>query len=220
MKKKKETRFKIERKGYSISEVEKYISDTNAEYEKAGREQRERIAVLSAKIGELDAIIMDYRAREEGISSAFIAANEKAEKLTADVRLRYGMELERLRLFREKWTGVYAELKERYRFDKDALNMESVAVQTKLEIERVLVQEFSLAKGGEESDAEKQFQSESDRLSKSDVAIEELKNKLLSAGKRKAEKDKQSVAFSLEEATHPTESLEELCAYLGLGKKE
>lgn len=219
MKKKKEERFKRTRRGYSVDEVEAYVTSTAEAYEKTGREQRERIAELNAKIDELNAIIKDYRAREDGIASAFITANEKAEKLTADIRLRYGMELERLRLFREKWTGVYAELKERYRFDKDALNMESVAVQTKLEIERVLAQEFSLAKGGDESDAEKQFRSESDRLSKSDTSIDDLKNKLIAAGKRKAEEGKQSVAFTLEEATHPAESLEELCAYLGLGEK-
>lgn len=213
MKKNKSTRFKLKRRGYDVDEVEKYLSATNAEFERVGREQRERIAELSEKINELTRIVMDYRAREESISSAFVAANEKAEKLTADIRLRYGMELERLRLFKEKWTGVYRELKERYRFDKDALNMESVAVQTKLEIERVLAREFSLSKGEDESEVETQFHSESERLAKSDLAVEDLKNKLLSAGKRKEE---QGAAFSLEEATHPTETLEELCAYFGL----
>ncbi len=218
MKKKKDLRFKARRRGYDIDEVEKYIAAENADREKVFREQKERIAALTKKVEEQEEIIKDYRAREDGIANAFITANEKADKLTADIKLRYGMELERLKLFRRKWTGVYAELKERYRFGDDALNMESVAVQAKLEIERVLSREFSLAAGGEEREVETQFRSESDRLSGTDIAVKDLRDKLFAAEKRKKEDEKQSVAFSLEEATHPTETLEELCSYLGLGK--
>ena len=155
---------------------------------------------------------------------------EQAEKTELDIKLRYAMELERLKLFRAKWTGAYEELKERYSFGKDALNMESVAVSVKLELEKFLAGSFSLDKKGAEDETELAFKEETARLSEEDERkVRELREKLLQAAERKdreaaltAKKSKTetgaqpAAAFSLEEAANPTESLAEICRYLGL----
>ena len=105
--------------------------------------------------------------------------------MTADLKFRYAMEMDRLSLFRAKWTGVYQEMKERYGFQEDALNVESVAVSTRLEIERFLSRDFSLAKGDDVSESEETFKSEVERLSQRDSAVSDLKEKLLDALSKK-----------------------------------
>ncbi len=178
-KKKNESKFAISRKGYSTVEVDKYISSLVAEKDKIQAEQRERIQSLAEEVKSLKKSLKEYALKEGQIADALVSASEKGEKMLAEIRMRYALELERLNFFRAKWTGVYEELKERYRFDQDALNLESVAVSTRIEIERFLQRDFSLSKGGETTSAEETFKRELERLASTPSGVEELKEKLL-----------------------------------------
>lgn len=240
-KNKMQPRFALVRRGYDVDSVEAYISLEREKADRAGLEQKERIRVLKAQCDRLSEELSVYRDREEQIKGALLAAGEQAEKTVLDIKLRYAMELERLKLFRAKWTGAYEEIKKRYNFSKDALNMESVAVSVKLELERFLAQDFSLDRGGPAGEEEEAFKAEAERLSEEDGQVKELKRQLLKAAERKDKEEKleaarksaatsatsagaeggevqPAAAFSLEEARHPTESLAEICRYLGLGK--
>lgn len=225
-KKKKYTRFALKRRGYDAEAVEAFIANEQARADEVQISQRERITALTEDNAKLLEEVRMLRGREEQIKSAFIAATQNAEKLTSDVKARYAAELERLKLFRAKWVGAYEQLKDRYHFDKDALNMESVAVSTQLELQKFLMQDFSLNKGGETGEMEEYFRSEVDRLTcmpasrKTEAepvnsAVAELKDKIKEAESRKANLQN-SAAFSLEEALNPTESLAEICKSLGL----
>ena len=240
-KNKMQPRFALVRRGYDVDSVEAYISLEREKADRAGLEQKERIRVLKAQCDRLSEELSVYRDREEQIKGALLAAGEQAEKTVLDIKLRYAMELERLKLFRAKWTGAYEEIKKRYNFSRDALNMESVAVSVKLELERFLAQDFSLDRGGSAGEEEEAFKAEAERLSEEDGQVKELKRQLLKAAERKDKEEKleaarksaatsatsagaeggevqPAAAFSLEEARHPTESLAEICRYLGLGK--
>ena len=240
-KNKMQPRFALVRRGYDVDSVEAYISLEREKTDRAGLEQKERIRVLKAQCDRLSEELSVYRDREEQIKGALLAAGEQAEKTVLDIKLRYAMELERLKLFRAKWTGAYEEIKKRYNFSRDALNMESVAVSVKLELERFLAQDFSLDRGGSAGEEEEAFKAEAERLSEEDGQVKELKRQLLKAAERKDKEEKleaarksaatsatsagaeggevqPAAAFSLEEARHPTESLAEICRYLGLGK--
>lgn len=184
MKKSKQNeRFALEKKGYNKEDVERFIFEENARYEKIHCEQRERIDALVEENLALKELVKEYKSKEDKIAEAIIVARENADKMTAEIKLRYMMELDRLNMFRAKWTGVYDELKERYGFDGDALNVESVALSTKLEIERFLQRDFSLSKGDDDMSAERSFRLEADRLSKINGGVVELKNRLVEAMK-------------------------------------
>ena len=185
--------FAVERKGYSQKEVEEYVRATTARNEEIHSELRGRIEDLIAQNKMLNERLEDYKNKEDKIAEAIITAKENADKMTLDIKLRYMMELERLNMFRAKWTGVYEDLKERYGFDGDALNVESVALSTKLEIERFLQRDFSLSKGSDDMSAEESFRLESDRLSKINSGVIDLKNKLVDAMK------KEKVASSMDD---------------------
>ena len=154
---KPQPRFAVVRRGYAIASVEAHIALEREKADKAGLEQKERIRVLKAQCDRLAEELEVYRDKEEQIKAALIAAGEQAEKTELDIKLRYAMELERLKLFRAKWTGAYEELKERYGFGKDALNMESVAVSVRMELERFLAKDFALDRGGAAPEQEEQF---------------------------------------------------------------
>lgn len=232
--KKQALRFKRVYRGYDMEAVDNFIAEEKERSDSVQLQQRERIAELSGKCDGLAREVEQLRGREEQIKSALIAATDNARRLTDDIRARYMEELERLKLFRAKWNAAYEQLKERYHFDKDALNMESVAVSAQLELTRYLTQDFSLSKGDEDSEMEAYFKSEVERLTSApptskplpqeSPAVNELKRKISDAKKQAKEggadgkkRGEDSAAFSFDEALHPTESLEEICRALGLG---
>lgn len=257
-------RFALVRRGYDVTSVESYIALEREKAEKAGAEQRERIRALTEKCDRLTIELDSYRSREGQIKNALISATEQAERTSLDVKFRYAMELNRLQTFRAKWTAAYEEMKERYKFGGDALNMESVALSVKIELEKFLAEEFSLNRDEPRDDTEAAFREEAERIGASESKVEELRRKLLEAAGKKVgecrEKDKKPAAddsaadcgerrgesgfprmfssdvspshsreegddasceggFSLAEACNPTESLAEICSYLGLGRR-
>lgn len=174
------TTFTVTKKGYAMQEVDAYV-DQCKKIEQAQLDQRERIVALVSEVNSLKEELLAYKAKEGQIAEAIISATDRADKIKGEMRLRYAMELDRLDNFRKKWTGAYNELKARYGFDSDALNAESVAVSTRIEIEKVLSRDFSLSIGQAENEAERAFKQEAERLS---AGSKELKNKLLEAMKR------------------------------------
>lgn len=222
--KQKFTRFKIRHRGYDRIAVENYISDYEARADETRLALQERVNSLLNECDRLSRELSELKGREEQIKCAFITATQNADKMTADVKARYQAELERLKLFRAKWTSAYDQMRDRYHFDKDALNMESVAVSVQLDLQKFLMQDFSLNKGTNTNEMEEYFHSEVERLTSAQTnaqnnvsapvsGVAELKNKIKDAENKKRA---QSVAFSLEDAMNPTESLEEICKSLGL----
>lgn len=227
MKKKKITRFAICRKGYDIDAVESYIALESAKCDEVQAEQRARISDLKKECEDLRAQIGVLKGREEQIKLALVTATENADKLTSDVKARYRAELERLRLFRAKWLGAYEQMKERYHFDKDALNVESVAVNVEVELTKFLMQDFSLNRSVCEDEMEAHFRREVERLTRPvyreqsgefSAETKELQSKLKDAENRKNKESKNPAAFSMEEALSPKESIERTCQALGLAK--
>ena len=185
MKKPKQTpMFTVERKGYSQNEVDEFLKSEKEKTEETHRQLRERVDQLLKENEALKEWVDGYKKREDKIAEAIITAEENADKMTAEIKLRYMMELDRLNKFRAKWTGVYDELKERYGFDGDALNVESVVVSTKLEIERFLQRDFSLSRGAKDMSAEESFRLETERLSKISSGVNDLRDKLIEAMKK------------------------------------
>ncbi len=225
MKKKKNARFAICARGYDKEAVESFIALESARADEAQLEQRNRIKDLQAECEGYKAQIAELKGREEQIKLALVTATANANKLSEDVKARYSAELKRLQLFRAKWTNAYEEMKERYHFDKDALNMESVAVSVELELKKFLSKDFSLNMNDCENEMEEHFRKEVERLTSQQISsqrphksADELKEKLLEREslQKSVGDNTTTAAFSLDDALHPTESLEEICKALGL----
>ena len=160
-----------------------------------------------------------------------MSATEQAEALVLDAKFRCALELTRLQTFRAKWTAAYEEMKERYKFGGDALNMESVALSVKLELEKFLAEDFSLMRDGPKTETEAEFRAEADRLGAAESKAEELRRKLTEAAAKKADgrtlPEKTAVpvpeprgagirAESAGDELTPEESIARICDRLGL----
>ncbi|MBO4380889.1 MAG: DivIVA domain-containing protein [Clostridia bacterium] len=217
-------RFKVKCRGYDKKQVESFIATLQAKHDTAAIEQRDRIAALKQQNDDLSQQLAVLQGREEQIKLTLLKATRTADELDAQIKQRYKAELDRLKLFRAKWTAAYDEMKDRYHFEKDALNMESVAVQTEIELTKYLTQEFSLARGDDVDDMEAYFKQEVDRLTRLQQSMQEgaeskskdLKQKLRAKVPDNADLAEEG-AFSLDEALHPTESLVDICKSLGIG---
>lgn len=222
MKKKKTPRFPLARKGYDRDAVESYIALEQAKADEIQLEQRERVNALKQENETLKLQVETLKGREEQIKLALVSATQNADRMSEDVKRRYKQELDRLRLFRAKWLGAYEQMRERYHFDKDALNVESVAVSVEIELKKFLAQDFSLNKCVSEDIMEAHFRQEVERLTNQQLNCQmnvqseqtaepkntdDLRAKLKEAeNKRKA---KTSAAFSIEDALKPKNSLED-----------
>ena len=222
MKKKKTPRFPLARKGYDRDAVESYIALEQAKADEIQLEQRERVNALKQENETLKLQVETLKGREEQIKLALVSATQNADRMSEDVKRRYKQELDRLRLFRAKWLGAYEQMRERYHFDKDALNVESVAVSVEIELKKFLAQDFSLNKCVSEDIMEAHFRQEVERLTNQQLNCQmnvqseqtaepkntdDLRAKLKEAeNKRKA---KTSAAFSIEDALKPNNSLED-----------
>ena len=222
MKKKKTPRFPLARKGYDRDAVESYIALEQAKADEIQLEQRERVNALKQENETLKLQVETLKGREEQIKLALVSATQNADRMSEDVKRRYKQELDRLRLFRAKWLGAYEQMRERYHFDKDALNVESVAVSVEIELKKFLAQDFSLNKCVSEDIMEAHFRQEVERLTNQQLNCQmnvqseqtaepkntdDLRAKLKEAeNKRKA---KTSAAFSIEDSLNPKNSLED-----------
>ena len=202
----------MRRRGYDVSEVENYIIEMQSKNDTALIEQKERIAALKQENESLTKEVAALRAQENQIKLTLMSATHTAEKLDEDLKMRYSAELKRLQLFRAKWTNAYEEIKERYNFSKDALNMESVAVQTELELAKFLRQNFSLSNGRETDEMEEYFKREVDRLTN-------LQKSAQSEDGARVSENIAGDTFSIDEALNPKDSLQDICKDLGLAGK-
>ncbi len=201
-------RFSVARKGYKIEEVESFLKAQEDEGKKASEEQRLRIMSLQAELDEKCKQYDALKSREEQIGKTLMSATKSAQDMQNELKRRYMEEIERLSLFRAKWLNAYDEIKQRYHFDKDALNMENVVVSTRLELQRMLSKDFGIGTGEGSDDMERHFKQEVERLMAKQVGEQSKKEDV-------PHLDESAAGFDFDEALNPTDTLEELCQYFG-----
>lgn len=100
--------FEIVKKGYNSSQVDNYITKEIDSYKKVVAEKNMRISELLHMNNNLNKQIEEYKAREDNVNKALITAIEKCEEMELLVKKSYNIELERLRIWRDKWL-IYAD---------------------------------------------------------------------------------------------------------------
>ena len=177
--------------GYTARSTDEYVKRQKEYAESRMEEQRARIESLVDELGKKQQTIDSYREREQSVQDVLIVAAEKADEIETELKLQYAMEIERLKLFQAKWTEAYDVLKQRYGFEKDALNMEAVITQTSLELERKLNKDFGIKLTPGAGGPESQFKEESKRLQTDEdelhSLIKTLKNNLESKAAQESE---------------------------------
>ncbi|HEY8420034.1 MAG TPA: DivIVA domain-containing protein [Clostridia bacterium] len=212
----------LNKKSLSPEEVRQYIELLKRNYEKSLSEQKDRIFELREQIKELESKLEVYKSRSRQINQALMAAVAKAEELEQAARLKYDMEIKGLKMFHAKWLSYYKKIIEKYPIDDELVKIakfnknmsEALGLDAEDIIETVTSKsitpeqeaknaiEAAKARAEKKEPAELQYEAEKERLNQNQKEFNPLEN---------IKKYYQSKsAFSLEEALHPTESLEEI----------
>jgi len=197
-------------RGYDEKEVNVFLTKLNDNFASVSQEQKERIDELKEQNEKLAEELCVYRKKEKLIERTLTEATRRAEDIESELKTQYALEIERLKIFQAKWTNCYEELKNKYHFDKDVNNMESLVINTKQTLIDKLGR-LNIILPHLESEEQMQFDSESERITKlqeeqADRLVSELKNQI-------KELDEE---FDYKEALTPKKSLEELCREIGL----
>lgn len=148
------------KKSFTPAEVENYIKQTIISYENKLVEQKDRIFSLLDENKKLIEELEEYKGKDAQISKALILAISKAKEIEDAARLKYNMEIERLKVFHSKWVSYYASVKNKIPVTDDLLSAEDFLMR----MDRVLgLNSKELSLGGE-AEALAQFIDESKRL--------------------------------------------------------
>lgn len=179
-------RFRIDKKGYCITEVDNYINSLNESLS----EQRDRINEQKNLIKELEKEIDIYRRKKDLIELTLESARQKAAEYENLAKKKYDNEITYLEQFHNKWLEYYNKLVKRNGGNEKEFNDKVGKLIAALK----------------ESDAEKIYKSETKRLDS------ELKSKTFLS----SNDDKTEEKFSFEDALHPTEDLKDIMKDLGI----
>ncbi len=100
--------FDIAKKGYNTEQVDRYITKEIDSYKQVVAEKNMRISELLHMNNNLNKQIDEYKLREDNVNKALITAIEKAQEMESLIKKSYNIELERLRIWCDKWVQ-YAE---------------------------------------------------------------------------------------------------------------
>lgn len=98
-------KFDIVKKGYNPTQVEEYIRRLADDDNAVITEQKSAIEQLKEENRRLTEKLENYDRKKEEIFVAFVEAQETSARLKRKATQRFNEEMERLKLFQEKWTA-------------------------------------------------------------------------------------------------------------------
>ena len=190
-------KFRKVLRGYDPKEVDKYLTETAAKEQEIRVSQKERIAELSEENRALRKLVRQYHADEQAISSSLIASQNLAKNVKLDADKYSEYVLTRAKIFCASWRA-YSRTLVATLSDEEVreLNLLHRKIENLIntyegkEVEEVAATEADSAKTNDFSNP----------ISRIECASGQI--------------------IDLDELTNPTQSLEEICAELGLAVNE
>lgn len=142
--------FNIDKKGYSIKEVDDFIIMQQIENDRLLKEKQARINELREENFNLLRDLNILKQRELSVSKALIASTEKAKEIEEKAKQEYSLELKNLDVFYKKWKDFFDELIVRYPKMKD-FDTKQILSTLKSEINEALNESVSIYKKDEKS---------------------------------------------------------------------
>lgn len=157
--------FDIVRKGYNTEQVDSYITREIDSYKQVVAEKNMRISELLHMNSNLNKQLDEYKLREDNVTKALLTAVEKAQEMENLIKKSYNIELERLRIWRDKWIAYSDKKRELAGFK--SVKGEVIGILSALEQELItrISSGISLNKQPEPTEAEEQYSNELARMS-------------------------------------------------------
>lgn len=168
-------KFDTVKKGYDKVQVDNYINREIDSYKQTISDKNMRISELLHQNNNLNKQIDEFKLREDNVNKALITAIEKAQEMEMLVKKSYNIELERLRIWRDKWISYAEKSKKTVGFN--SVKGEVIGVLSTLENELIerINQGITLNTQVVLNEAEEQYSKEKARLdSKKNVDSEDI----------------------------------------------
>ena len=193
----KTMKFRKVLRGYDQKEVNKYLNDTASKEQEIRASQKERIDELLEENRALRKLVHQYHADEQAISQSLIASHSLAKDVRLDADKYSEMVLTRAKIFCASWRA-YSQTLVASLSDEEVQEFNSL--QRKIE-KLICTYEGSEAKEVAAAEANSARNEDfSNPISRIEGAAEQI--------------------IDLNELITPQESLEEICAELGLAHRE
>ncbi len=179
-------KFTIKRKGYSVDEVDEFITKLLSLTESKLEEQSKRINELKEQVRMLTAEKEEFKAKECSVSVALTEAVKRADEIESASEIRYDLELQRLKNFRKRFLDHVERIKADENIKASVLEYDEFLSDLQTELETVMSEELN------------------------------MERKVLPKDETESEEQELTNGFDLQEALTPRETLEEICKELGL----
>ena len=103
-------KFDVVKKGYDKTQVEEYIQKITQENDEVVTEQKVAIEQLKQENEILVQKVEEYESKKDEIFVAFVEAQDTSAKLKRKAEQRFEQEMERLKLFQQKWTSYAKDI--------------------------------------------------------------------------------------------------------------
>lgn len=206
-------------RGYSPQQVEKYINQTAQKEAELRLQQKERIEQLLQENAQLSQQVEQYKKDELSISKTLVASKQLAEELKYDAQKYSDLVLSRAKIFHATWLAYFQTLIATLSDDEvtqfNAIRQKIETLIDAYEGKKVVDEAQMLANSVATSTSQRDECAEVDITpSVATMNLGKLSNPI-----SKVEDASGQHVIDLRELLTPEESLEELCADLGLIKK-
>ena len=129
--------FSLDKRGYSVKEVDDYLIMQQIENDRLLKEKQARVNELREENFKLLKELNEFKNKEKTISEALLASTEKANEIEREAKLKYSLELKNLDEFYNKWNNFFNELIVRYPKMRD-FDTKSALLNLKTEINNLI----------------------------------------------------------------------------------
>lgn len=135
--------FSIEKKGYSIKEVDDFLISNQIENDRILSEKQSRINELREENYKLSKALDNYKKKEEYISSALTNATQKAAEIEENAKKTYSLEIKNVKDLFNRWDNFLKTLIKRYPKMND-FDPDEVLNNMKSEVDKTLKEDFAI----------------------------------------------------------------------------
>lgn len=206
-------RFNVVKKGYDITEVDDYINNITYKEKESISDKSLRINELLEQVNRLKGELEEYKLREEKVNNALVQAVEKANDIEKFAKAQAKAELERMKLYRDKWIRYCDNVKAETGVKERKSEVVSVLKHLENEFRKSFDEGIKLKSKADINEVEQQYQDEVNRLmqgKKIDEASPFARNM---SGKSLDDSLKEDIEV---EKLLDTPEFEELCKKLGI----
>lgn len=139
--------FKRALNGYNTKEVDEYVNRTTRSFDEKLKLQSEMIDSLKEQNASLTAELSTYKAKEKTIGDVLVSAQEKAEDIESAAKVRYSLEMQRLKRFQERWLALFNDIKGEYPISEKVENFYAELKAVERDIDKVIEKDLNMGKG-------------------------------------------------------------------------